>query len=490
MMEIFQPSWRGRGLRTHCDRGGKFISMSGADSLLYLPVQIEPNQQYNIIVEASCDSGASYVFCNFYGGRNYDFPQVQVQVACGCGWSECSFQVCSGQFPKNRPIILRFFRDSLSKGSIFIKKIFIECCDNLIKPNLNEIGVKTVDGSNIASCDKMIKPNLNEINNVKKQTQNTQNDVLINYIKKVDPKDRNYLVSSPKPLEPKVGKDGIKISVILSVFNRKDYLNRSLMTYVNQNFPRQDFELVIVDDKSSQDIYQLCKDYSKNFNINFQYILIDGNKGAFERKSFTPALSNNIGFRKARGSVLVITGPETLQGENNIKLSYDAANAGYCAYGTIYRSSETFVNKLINKNLLDVSVDELLKIPGATHDSSVFAGWWWYYVAVRKEYVFNINGVDERFMLGIAGEDDNFAMRMSCSGIPLIRSDHIIGIHQDHSEEDKKDHHSFRFNKNNFNTLANINRKFLEEWKISKNPIANKDINWGTDMAILKHEVF
>ncbi len=474
-MEILCPSWRGRGLRTHCDKSGKFISMSGADSLLYLPVKIEPNQQYNIIVEASCDSAVSSVFCNFYGGKNYDFPQAQ--VVCLQSWGECSVQICSGQFPKNRPIILRFFRDKISKGSIFIKKVFIECCNGLIRPDLN----KTSHHNNQTTQN---------IVSVSTEKETKQNVISKNHIKKVDSKDCNYLVVPPKPLQPIVGKDGIKVSVILSAFNRKDFLNRSLMTYVNQNFPKQEFELIVVDDQSSQDIYQLCKDYSKKFNINFQYILVDGNKGAFERKSFTPALSNNVGFKKARGSVLVVTGPETLQGENNIKLSYDMANAGYCVYGTIYRSAENFVNKIINKDLLNISINELLKIPGAMHDSSVLTGWWWYYVVVRKEYVFNINGVDERFMLGITGEDDNFAMRMSHSGIPLIRSDDIVGIHQDHGKEDKTDHHSFRFSKTDFNKLVDVNRKFLEEWKINKDPVANKDIDWGTDRAIIKHEVF
>jgi GT2 family glycosyltransferase len=101
-----------------------------------------------------------------------------------------------------------------------------------------------------------------------------------------------------------------------------------------------------------------------------------------------------------------------------------------------------------------------------------------------------INGIDERFMEGMTGEDDDFALRMSHSGVPLYRNHEIIGIHQDHSREDKNDIHSFRFNKKTWNGLRNFNWKLLVAWRKHKDPVANKNINWGSDDAIIKMEIF
>jgi len=111
-------------------------------------------------------------------------------------------------------------------------------------------------------------------------------------------------------------------------------------------------------------------------------------------------------------------------------------------------------------------------------------------VAVRKEHILAINGVDERFMEGMTGEDDNFALRMAYSGVPLFRDKMIEGIHQDHSVSDKNDVHSIRFNKKQWEKLRNHNGKLLKDWAKSLNPIANVNINWGSDDAIIKKEIF
>ena len=137
-----------------------------------------------------------------------------------------------------------------------------------------------------------------------------------------------------------------------------------------------------------------------------------------------------------------------------------------------------------------MSFNEIINIPGSKADASVLKGWWWYYVAVRKEHLMAINGVDEKFMEGMTGEDDNFALRMSHSGVPLFREHGIVGIHQDHTANDKKDIHAFRFDKRTWKQLRDVSHRLSVEWARTRDPVANRGIEWGTYNAIIKEEIF
>jgi GT2 family glycosyltransferase len=93
-------------------------------------------------------------------------------------------------------------------------------------------------------------------------------------------------------------------------------------------------------------------------------------------------------------------------------------------------------------------------------------------------------------MLGITGEDDDFANRMRALGVPLQHSEEIVLIHQNHSEEDTKNSvHSWRFDAKKWNELRRGNVKMLREWFKNRDPIANKNINWGNFNAIIKERI-
>jgi hypothetical protein len=256
--------------------------------------------------------------------------------------------------------------------------------------------------------------------------------------------------------------------------------------------PKEEFELVIIDDQSTQDIKGLCREAANEYGLRFQFITYDRNKGAIPAVTFTPALSNNLGFKHARGSVVVVVGPETLVGENNLDLTWKDANAGYGVYGDVFRSNIKFVDTIVKDDYWkDHSFSDMLALQGAKADATVTKGWWWYYMGARKEHIFAINGVDEEYMKGIAGEDDNFANRLMASGLPLKRNHAILGIHQDHSREDKKeDWHKWRFDRREWRRLRNYNDRLFTKWMETKQPVANTEIEWGSENAIIDKETF
>ena len=76
-----------------------------------------------------------------------------------------------------------------------------------------------------------------------------------------------------------------KVSVILTVYNRENYLNRSIDSLLNQNFTN--WELIAIDDGSTDNSLNVLRSYEENFpNIKVLYhenqkIAQSRNKGIF-----------------------------------------------------------------------------------------------------------------------------------------------------------------------------------------------------------------
>jgi len=483
-MEALQPSWRGRFLSTRRDSSGrKYMAMTGEKALLYIPVGVLPNATYRITLELHRESGNGIAFCNIYGNRNFDFPHARI-VCEGSAWNTYDVDVVTKYFPRTVPLVFRIWRTPDGTGTLLVKTIRVE----LLKREESKQEQPILIAQKAGPSPKSVRTPSEVLSPSPPPPPANYQERRGRRQAKVDKP--TIITPPPKPLPAIIGEDGIKVSVVISLYNRREFFNRTLMTYVKQTLPKEEFELIVMDDRSTEDILGLCKDYAQSYGLRFQYISVDSSKGVIPQRGFTPALSNNIGFKLARGPVIVITGPESLQGNKNLELSYKGANEGYCVYGNICRSSEEFVDELRRQDWQNLSFEQIYAIPGAKADMSVLKGWWWYYVAVRKEYLFAINGVDERFMEGMTGEDDDFALRMSHSGVPLIRNSNIIGIHQDHSREDKGDVHAFRFDRRKWRQLREFSGRLLREWAATKDPVANRNIAWGTEKAIIKREVF
>lgn len=269
----------------------------------------------------------------------------------------------------------------------------------------------------------------------------------------------------------------MKVSVIISLCdNRFGFFCRSLETWKEQT--EKDFELILVDDGNREEFFEVSKNY-----INTQYIQIDSSKSYIKPKTFTPVLTNNIGIRMAKGDVVCITGPETLQSPNNIKIASSFNNRTEAGYGLVYKSNREFVNIIKNK-ISDFH--NLLKIKGAKHTCLTrppHPPAYYYFLAVKKEYITKIGGLDERFCQGYCGEDDDLANRLKMSGITPVFDHKMIGIHQDHSQENTTKHLD-RYKNNN---LKQHNLRLIQENINNYNYIANRTHTWGDPNMIIKH---
>lgn len=98
----------------------------------------------------------------------------------------------------------------------------------------------------------------------------------------------------------------MKVSVILSTFNRGDLLQRSLFSYSNQTLSKDEYEIIVIDDQSTDDTDRIVLDQKKGLSLI--YIKIKGVKTGFRSQS----AGWNIGLKHAIGDVCFFSHPEII----------------------------------------------------------------------------------------------------------------------------------------------------------------------------------
>jgi glycosyltransferase involved in cell wall biosynthesis len=98
------------------------------------------------------------------------------------------------------------------------------------------------------------------------------------------------------------------ISVVIATYNRANYLSQTIDSVLAQTF--KSFELIVVDDGSSDDTRAILQSYGDRLRVYYQ-----DNRG--------PSAARNLGVRQARGSWIAIQDSDDLCRDNHLEVLYD-----------------------------------------------------------------------------------------------------------------------------------------------------------------------
>lgn len=93
----------------------------------------------------------------------------------------------------------------------------------------------------------------------------------------------------------------MKVSIIIPTYNKVDYLILSLKSICEQTMNKEDYEVVLVDDGSSMDVYKVYQTYLSYINI--KYIRIE---------HLGRAIARNIAIDHAEGELILFTDDDAL----------------------------------------------------------------------------------------------------------------------------------------------------------------------------------
>ena len=88
-----------------------------------------------------------------------------------------------------------------------------------------------------------------------------------------------------------------KVSVIMPVYNAEEYLGNALDSVINQSMGFENIELILVDDKSTDNSRNIIEEYS-NIYYNIKPIFLDENSGC-------PGIPRNVGIKNASSDYIM-----------------------------------------------------------------------------------------------------------------------------------------------------------------------------------------
>ena len=97
------------------------------------------------------------------------------------------------------------------------------------------------------------------------------------------------------------------ISVIIPTYNRKETLLQCLQHYERQVFPLDRFEIIVVDDGSSDGTWEMLKEFREKTKCLLT---------CFRKENGGPGTARNLGIMKASGDILLIIGDDIFPDEN------------------------------------------------------------------------------------------------------------------------------------------------------------------------------
>lgn len=188
------------------------------------------------------------------------------------------------------------------------------------------------------------------------------------------------------------------VSVIIPAYNRVHLVGRSIRSVLNQTY--QDFELIVVDDGSTDNTEEVVKEFQKQ-DRRVKYIKHEKNKGA--------SAARNTGIKNSLGYFLSFLDSDDQWLRNklecDVKILNDNKDCVICSTGHTFIDEKT--GKIVGKSIFNEQfVSQKIVLRGeciATND----------FTAVKK-VVLDIGGFDEKLP---ARQDWDFWIRITSVGL-------------------------------------------------------------------------
>ncbi len=119
----------------------------------------------------------------------------------------------------------------------------------------------------------------------------------------------------------------LKISVIISTYNKPDWLEKVLWGYANQSF--KDFEVIIADDGSDKDTEKLIMSYKKRYPVPLKHVW-------HEAKDYQRQKILNVAITKSNAEIILFTDGDCIPRKDFVETHYKLSekgrflSGGYC----------------------------------------------------------------------------------------------------------------------------------------------------------------
>jgi len=200
----------------------------------------------------------------------------------------------------------------------------------------------------------------------------------------------------------------VKVSIIVPTYKRPALLKRCIEALISQDFPEQEYEIIIVTDGIDEDSNQMLSQSGllDFFNNIFCYSL------PFKKG---PAAARNAGWRIAKGDLILFTDDDCIPDFNWIKNLYNAFE--FYGYSAIALTGKVVVP------LSSAPTDFELNTANLETAEFVTAN-----CACTKTSLEMVNGFDEAFTMAWR-EDSDLEFKFLKEDIPIKKIEEAVVVH-------------------------------------------------------------
>ncbi len=132
------------------------------------------------------------------------------------------------------------------------------------------------------------------------------------------------------------------VSTIIACRNEEKHIEKCLYSLINQNYPKENFEIIVVDGVSTDNTKEIIKKFQTS-NSHYQIELLDNHK-KFNSFGF------NLGIKKAKGEIIIFLGAHSFVDKNFIakNVEYLEKTQADCVGGPIETIGESFIGRIIS----------------------------------------------------------------------------------------------------------------------------------------------
>lgn len=191
----------------------------------------------------------------------------------------------------------------------------------------------------------------------------------------------------------------IPVSVIICAKNELENLQKNLPHLVNQNYPN--FELVLIDDASSDDSLELLEEYERNYPF-IKLVKVENNEAFWGNKKFALTL----GIKAAKNEYLLFTDADCYPTNKNwiseMTEHFTSKKTIVLGYGAYEKVKGSFLNKLIRYETVLTAMQYFSWAKLGKPYMGVGRN-----LAYKKSEFFNVNGFINHMKIR-SGDDDLF----------------------------------------------------------------------------------
>lgn len=129
-----------------------------------------------------------------------------------------------------------------------------------------------------------------------------------------------------KILKEKKNNTSIKVSVLISTYNKENFIGKTLKSLLNQTMNKSDFEVILVDDCSTDNTLNIASMIINEFD-NYKLVQFDGNSG-------TPAKPRNLSIDLSAGKYIMFVDGDDWLPNNALEILYNLINENSTDYAT------------------------------------------------------------------------------------------------------------------------------------------------------------